>query len=153
MSRANAVKGRTHTRRARLQLDAPLRRTTLAVKAELKNLVLTLRPTAAALQTQDRRGDTLPGGRVMHRLLLTYALKLQEGGSVTPRLAPLARCVYDGALEGHVYAVHDANKKRVAFGDVYPKSTKLAKGAPHDPPLTTGLAPAWGRRACCEPRG
>lgn len=35
----------------------------------------------------------VPAGRITHRLLLTYKLKLEEGGKVTPTLPALNRCV------------------------------------------------------------
>ena len=115
------------------QVHTPLRRTHVNVTVGLKRLSIPLRPTAAQLTTQDTPRDTLPNGRIMHRLLLTYKLSLKEGGDITFVLQPLRKAVYDGALEGQLFAVFDSNKKRLAFGDVYPNSVTLAKGA--GPPL------------------
>ena len=42
---------------------------------------------------------------------------------------PLKARVYDGALESHVCAIYDANKQRVAMGDVYTHWQNLPKGA------------------------
>ena len=113
-----------------MQLYAPLRRTSINVQPTLKTLCIPLRPHTAQLTTQATARDTLPNGRIMHRLLLMYKLTLKEGGDVTFVLQPFKAAVYDGALEGQLFAVYDANKKRVGFGDVYPESAKLAKGAP-----------------------
>lgn len=73
--------------------------------------------------------DALPRGRVMHRMLLTYKLTLAEGGSICPRVPPLDAAVYDGTLEGQLYGLFDGNKKLVSFGDVYPESVTVGKGA------------------------
>jgi hypothetical protein len=101
----------------------------LSLSAALKTLHIPLRPVSACVSTLATERDRLPGGRIMHRLLLTYKLKLLEGGLVKAVLQPLQKSVYDGALEGQVFAVYDVNKKRMAFGDVYPESVSLAQGA------------------------
>eukprot|EP00892_Ulva_mutabilis_P003276 jgi/Ulvmu1/131/UM001_0135.1 len=138
-----ALLGQAHS--ALVMVHAPLRLTKLAPKATLDKLTIPLRPTESklvALQpdapaaaadggeappaTPNR--DALPRGRVMHRLLLTYKLSLAEGGTITPVLPPLRAAVYDGALEGQVYAVYDSNKKRLSFGDVYPADVTVPKG-------------------------
>jgi Tripeptidyl peptidase II len=123
-----------------VQVHAPLRRTKLAPKATLDTLIVPLRPVDAVLSAQSSARDSLPRGRVMHRLELTYKLALAEGGTVTPTTPPLAAAVYDGALEGQLYAVYDGNKRRVAFGDVYPQPVTLGKGAPQNvaPNVTFG---------------
>ena len=96
--------------------------------AHLKTLSIPLRPTASSITPLDTPRDRLPNGRITHRMILTYKLKLSEGGSVTPVLEPLRQAVYDGALEGQVYAVYDVNKQRLSFGDVYPAAVTLPKG-------------------------
>lgn len=147
-----------------VQVHAPLRLTKLAPKATLDTLVIPLRPTeskltalqpAAAPDAGDAAAaapaahrDLLPRGRVMHRLLLTYKLTLAEGGTVKPVLPPLAAAVYDGALEGQVYALYDSNCKRLSFGDVYPKDVTLPKGRPplhppQPPVLPCALIEIW----------
>lgn len=113
-----------------MQVHAPLRRTNLNVYANLKVLSIPLRPTSAQLTTQASARDRLPQGRIMHRLLLSYKLSLKEAGECKCMLAPLHQAVYDGALEGQLFAVYDSHKKRVNFGDVYPANVQLAKGAP-----------------------
>jgi Tripeptidyl peptidase II len=110
-------------------VHAPLRRTIVNVSAPLKTLSIPLRPASAQLAALDTPRDTLPSGRIMHRVLLTYKLALKEEGDVTFVAEPLKAAVYDGALEGQLFAVFDANKKRLAFGDVYPAAVTLPKGA------------------------
>lgn len=134
------------------QVHAPLRLTKLAPKATLDKLVIPLRPTeskltamqpaaaAAAGAAAGPQRDLLLRGRVMHRLVLTYKLTLAEGGTITPVLPPLNAAVYDGALEGQVYAVYDSNKKRLSFGDVYPKDITVPKGASPPPPAAVPIS-------------
>jgi tripeptidyl-peptidase II len=117
-----------------LQIYAPLRRTKIHPKATLNNLAIPLRPTDHVITPLTTSRDALPRGRVMHRMLLTYKLTLAEGGSITPRMQPLDSLVYDGALEGHLFGVFDANKKLLSFGDVYPKSVTVGKGTCPSPP-------------------
>lgn len=134
-----------------LQVHAPLRLTKLAPKATLDTLIIPLRPTeskltalqpaAADAEAATPNRDFLLRGRVMHRLLLTYKLTLAEAGTIKPVLPPLHAAVYDGALEGQVYAVYDSNKKRVSFGDVYPKDVTVPKGAPPVPPSPYSVLP------------
>lgn len=111
-----------------LQIYAPLRRTKINPKATLNNLIISLRPTDHVIKPLTDPRDALPRGRVMHRMLLTYKLSLAEGGSITPKVPPLDSKVYDGTLEGQLFGVFDSNKKRVAFGDVYPDSVTVGKG-------------------------
>ena len=67
----------------------------------------------------------LPSSRVTHRLILTYNLSLAEAGKITPVIPVLKGKVYDGALEGQIYGVFNANKCLLSFGDVYPKAVKV----------------------------
>ena len=61
-------------------------------QAKLEVLRIPLRPSEAELAPLCAPRDTLPQGRVTHRLLLTYKLTLAEGGKVTPTLPLLNRC-------------------------------------------------------------
>ncbi len=70
---------------------APLRREKVKPQARLDTLRIPLRPTEAELAPLAAPRDTLPEGRVTHRLLLTYKLSLAEGGKFTPTLPLLNR--------------------------------------------------------------
>ena len=126
-----------------MQLHVPLRRTKIHPKATLNNLVISLRPTDHVITPLTTAREALPRDRIMHRMVLTYKLTLTEGGSITPRVPPLDAAVYDGTLEGHLYGVFDANKKRISFGDVYPESVTVGKGAAPFPSLC-----AYGYNPC-----
>ena len=67
---------------------------------------LMLRATAAELAPLASPRDTLPEGRTIHRLTLTYKLTLAEGGKVTPTLPSLNRCARRPCLRRaiHVHA-------------------------------------------------
>lgn len=56
---------------------------------KLDVLRIPLRPTDAELSPLPWPRDTLPEGRVIHRLILTYKLSLAEAGKVTPTLPML----------------------------------------------------------------
>lgn len=72
--------------------------------------------------------DTLPDSRVIHKLTLTYKLKLQEGGKITPRIPMFNRQVYDCEMEGQMVQIFDANKKLMLVSDIYPASVTVKKG-------------------------
>ena len=109
------------------QIHAPLRRTKVLPRATLDTLRIPLRPQSSELTPLPAARDLLPASRVVHRLTLTYAVTLLEGGKVTPVLPTLKGRVYDGALEGHIYGVFDANKSLLSFGDVYPKAVQARR--------------------------
>ncbi len=56
---------------------------------KLDTLRIPLRPTDAELAPLPFPRDTLPEGRVTHRLILTYKLSMAEAGKVTPTLPML----------------------------------------------------------------
>ena len=56
---------------------------------KLDTLRIPLRPTEAELAPLPFPRDTLPEGRVTHRLILTYKLTMTEAGKVTPTLPML----------------------------------------------------------------
>jgi tripeptidyl-peptidase II len=130
-----------------VQVHAPLRRTKVQPAATLNKLHIPLRPATAQLTTLGTLRDALPGDRIMHRLLLSYKLKLAEGGAIVATLPALRAAVYDGALEGQLFAIYDANKKRLNIGDVYPEVVTVAKGACAACPLWWYVSPGGGSLA------
>lgn len=107
---------------------APLRREKIKPTAKLDAVRIPLRPTDAELSPLSAPRDVLPGGRTIHRLVLTYKFSLTEGGKVTPRVPLLNKFVYDGEIEAQMVFVCDANKQVLAVGDIYPETTTLKKG-------------------------
>lgn len=63
-----------------LLVSSPLRRQRIKPEAKLTHLNLTLKPQASALEPLLDPRDSLPGGRVAYRLLLSYSFELAEGG-------------------------------------------------------------------------
>ena len=76
---------------AKLLARAPLRREKVKPSAKLEFVRIPLRPTEAELAPLGGPRDELPGGRAIHRLILTYKLSLAEGGKVRPTLPSLNR--------------------------------------------------------------
>lgn len=113
---------------AKLLVRAPLRREKVKPSAKLDVLRIPLRPTEAELAPLSAPRDALPGGRTIHRLVLTYKLSLAEDGKVRPTLPMLNRYVYDGEMEAQMYMVTDGNRRLLSTGDIYPEEVKLKKG-------------------------
>ncbi|GAB4814120.1 hypothetical protein N2152v2_001166 [Parachlorella kessleri] len=107
---------------------ATLRREKIKPQVKLDTLRIPLRPTDAELAPLPFPRDTLPQGRVTHRLILTYKLSMAEAGKVTPTLPMLNGYVYDGELEAQMSMVFNTNKQKLAVSDIYPKEVQLKKG-------------------------
>ncbi len=75
-----------------MQLRAPFRPERLQPSAKLEALLVPLRPASAEVAPLEGARDQLPRGRTPHGLTLTYTLKLEEGGKITPRLPMLNGC-------------------------------------------------------------
>ena len=75
-----------------MQLRAPFRPERLQPSAKLEALLIPLRPASAEVAPLEGPRDQLPRGRTPHGLTLTYNLKLEEGGKITPRLPMLNGC-------------------------------------------------------------
>lgn len=77
----------------RIQVSAPIRRERIKPIIKLNYIFLPLAPSESSISPFTSKRDELPDSRVIHKLSLTYNLKLIEGGRVTPRLMMLNRQV------------------------------------------------------------
>ena len=64
----------------------------MAPAAKLSSVCLPLRPIDAVLAPTAGARDALPENRTIHRLELTYKLKVEEAGGHKPTLPLLNRC-------------------------------------------------------------
>jgi len=67
----------THTQ---VLVNCPLRRQRLKPEAKLSAVLTSLRPKEALIEPLMDSRDSLPGGRVAYRLLLSYGFTISEGG-------------------------------------------------------------------------
>lgn len=77
----------------RIQVSTPFRRERIKPIVNLNYIFLPLAPSDSNISPYTSKRDKLPDSRVIHKLSLTYNLKLVEGGKVTPRLMMLNRQV------------------------------------------------------------
>lgn len=87
------------------------------LQLKLDVLRIPLRPSESELAPLLGPRDTLPEGRVTHRLILTYKLSLAEGGKVTPTLPMLNKsvrereglwgCCLRGVVREELFISHD----------------------------------------------
>lgn len=61
-------------------VNCPLRRQRLKPEAKLSSVLTSLRPKEALIEPLLDSRDSLPGGRVAYRLLLSYGFNITEGG-------------------------------------------------------------------------
>ena len=73
---------------------------------------------------------TWAAGRVTHRLLLTYKLKLEEGGKVTPTLPALNRCGKSWCCSPAVVARSQAASRQAWHPERAPLHRRCAAGSP-----------------------
>lgn len=114
----------------RLELRAPFRRERFHPSASLTGVASSVRPTDAALEPLAAPRDTLPEGRVIHQLVLTYKLAGLEPGKYRPNLQGLYGYCYDATFEVCPLMLFDANKQLLCQSDpVYPSLLELKKKA------------------------
>ena len=116
---------------ASVRVASNLRRAVIAPKAELKKWLTTVRPRAGAkiAAAPDAARNTLPSGRLLYQLVLEYDIDIAEDGAVTPRAPYLNdQWLYESSHGQQFWILHDANKRVVAFGDVWPDAAKVKKG-------------------------
>ena len=68
---------------------APLRREKLAPTAKLTKILIPLRPSHSIIAPLVSGRDSLPENKTVHKLELTYQLKVEESGSFKPTLPTL----------------------------------------------------------------
>ncbi|GAX82749.1 hypothetical protein CEUSTIGMA_g10175.t1 [Chlamydomonas eustigma] len=112
----------------RFVVKAPLRNEKVKPEAKLSALQWGLRPFETSLSSFSTSRDTLPEGRVLYRLILSYKLNVAEAGKHLVSLPSINKHVYDGALEAQMTMIYDSHKRLIQVGDVYPEYTQLKKG-------------------------
>ena len=72
--------------------------------------------------------DTLPAGRQIYRLSLTYEFQQSQTGLVTPRFPANDDLLYDSQYGTQLWMLFDSAKRLVASDDIWPSPVKLKKG-------------------------
>lgn len=79
-----------------------------------------VRPTSSEIVPLTSARDRLPSGNNTAELILTYPIDLKEEANNLTLSLPLSDHLYDSDVP-MLTQLYDVNKKRVQFGDVYPK--------------------------------
>jgi len=118
-----------------LQIHAPFRRIPAEPAGELKQLVRGVRPHAAKLLPPiapvcgaPGLGDHWPENRVLYDYILAYKFSLKEHLEVSVRFPSLNCHFYESPFEAQLWAIFDANRRLVTYGDYYPSAQKLPAG-------------------------
>lgn len=80
-------------------------------EARLTSVQWGLRPSEYRVEPLATPRDTLPEGRVVSRLLLSYKLSVSEPGWFTLRTPVIGQHVYDALLESQTMMIFDQNKR------------------------------------------
>jgi tripeptidyl-peptidase-2 len=112
----------------RVYVSAPLRRERLGPKGSFDTLRQTLRPTKADLRPLSGERDLLPEGRQIRELVLTYDIRMEEMGKITPRVALTLIEEWDESWESMNWMLFDAGRRLLATGNRDPKTVELARG-------------------------
>jgi len=110
-----------------IDLIAPLRKEGLNISCSLNTLSRSIKPSEELITAMKSR-DVLPDTKQILQLVLTYEFKLSENANVNIRFPSLNNYIYDSAHEGLFIIIYDANKKVVAYRDIFTKNQKLSKG-------------------------
>jgi len=110
-----------------LEISAPLRKEGINVSCSLNTLTRSIKPSEELITAMKSR-DILPDSKQILQLVLTYEFKLSDSTNITIRFPSLNNYIYDAAHEGLFIIIYDANKKVVAYRDIFAKSVKLSKG-------------------------
>lgn len=110
---------------SRIECHSAIRPEQLCPSIHLDQRLQFLQPSGSTVHALSKR-DLLPNGRPLFELLLTYSLNMRE--KTTLRLIlPTSGYMYDAPLP-LLIQIFDSRKKRVFFGDVYPRPVQLDKG-------------------------
>ncbi|XP_042890415.1 tripeptidyl-peptidase 2-like isoform X3 [Penaeus japonicus] len=114
----------------RVDVRAGLRPEELSPQAYLKHHTQVLTPTESKVEVLGGLRDTIPGGRPVYQLILSYNLSVSKAAEVTPKCALLSDVLYESAFESQLWMLFDHNKQLIGSGDAYctKYSLKLEKG-------------------------
>lgn len=106
---------------AKLELLSTLRVETIKPTISFDKRRTFVRPTKSHARPLSLARDLLPNGKQMNEVQLVYHFDLKEEKNSIELSLPLSDHLYDSAVP-LLSQLYDINKKRVAFGDVYPKT-------------------------------
>eukprot|EP01090_Pellita_catalonica_P021398 TRINITY_DN7997_c0_g1_i1.p1 TRINITY_DN7997_c0_g1~~TRINITY_DN7997_c0_g1_i1.p1 ORF type:complete len:1175 (-),score=236.91 TRINITY_DN7997_c0_g1_i1:46-3237(-) len=112
----------------RFELQSMLRRETVSPVVEFSKIQHPMRPQSYAIRLLPDARDTLPDGRQISEMVLTYEFKLGSASEVTPVLPLFSALLYESPYEAQFWMIFDTSKKLVATGDFRPEAVKLAAG-------------------------
>ncbi|KAF5831376.1 Tripeptidyl peptidase II-domain-containing protein, partial [Dunaliella salina] len=120
---------------SRVLVHAPLRNERVKPEAKLTHVHIPVRPVApsggkASLMEPLATGrDTLPNGRIIYRMVLTYKFTPAESGKHKVTVPGLNTHIYDNALESQMTMIQEADTKRmIRIDDAYPEFFQLTAG-------------------------
>lgn len=96
----------------------------------LKALVQPVRPSEYKIKILPGARDTLPNGRHIYAIELTYNFHLDKDGEVTPNCSLLSPLLYESEYESQLWMLFDSNKQNVGSGDAFHNryTKKVEKG-------------------------
>jgi tripeptidyl-peptidase-2 len=112
-----------------VEVSTPLQYEHLAPAAKLTTVRRLVKPTSAKITQLAEDRDGFDEDRRFHLLELAYPIEQKSSGSVTPRFAKTDDLLYDSDYGGHVWAIFEANGRRVATDDIWPHAVSLGKGS------------------------
>ncbi|WAR28137.1 TPP2-like protein [Mya arenaria] len=114
----------------RFDLRSYLKTEDVSPSVSLKTLSVPLRPIDNKIRCLAGTRDTLPEGRQIYSLELTYKFSVSKTVEVTPDLSVLSDLLYECEYESQIWMLFDSNKQLLGSGDAYPHqyNVKLDKG-------------------------
>ncbi|XP_018023008.1 tripeptidyl-peptidase 2 isoform X2 [Hyalella azteca] len=114
----------------RVDVISKLRSEEIWAQAVVKHHVQSLLPYESRIEVLGGLRDTIPVGRPIYQLVLSYALSVPKTTEVQPKCCLLNDYLYESAVESQLWMLFDSKKQYLGAGDAYSHkySIKLDKG-------------------------
>ncbi|KAF2360373.1 Peptidase S8A tripeptidyl peptidase II arthropoda [Trinorchestia longiramus] len=114
----------------RVDVLSKLRSEELWAQAVIKHHVQALVPYESRIEVLGGQRDTIPVGRPIYQLILSYAFSIPKGTEVQPKCGLLNDFLYESAVESQLWMLFDSKKQYLGAGDAYSHkyTIKLEKG-------------------------
>ncbi len=112
----------------RVSVETPLRRERVEPSGSLQTLRRPIRPVSSEIRPLEGYRDELPDEQQLYELVLTYDFEIEDGCTVTPRVALYGHAEYQESWQSIQYMIFDSGKRIVERFGLTARSTHLDKG-------------------------
>ena len=108
----------------RVDVRSALHNEEIQTEAKLKSMVQSYRPSESKIAALTDR-DTIPKGRIMFELQLTYNFTVNKACDITPDFPLLSDVLYESEYVSQFWMMYNSHKQLVGSGDAYASKYSL----------------------------